>query len=139
MSFKVPQLQFREQPRVRWQAAAFLIETMMLLFFIMISLAVLTAMFAQSAERSVKGEDLSRAVSLATSAAERFAADPTSLAEQEERGDYVVVSDVEQEKRAAGSLYNATISVYKQADPGGEGRSSSPIYQISTSSYRSEV
>ena len=135
-------MQRRHQPRVRWEAAAFLVETMMLVLFIMASLAVLTAMYAQAAQRSTESDELSGAVAMAISAAERFSADPAAMPQRMEQDGLTLVCDVTADEREAGTLYRATIRVYADnaggADGAGSGpASATPVYQVSTATYAS--
>ena len=150
MSFELPNQHRRSQPRVHWLAASFLVEAMLLLLFIMASLAILTSMFAESAERSVQSRSLTEAVALATSAAERFSADPSSVAANEVEGGYIVTCDVAKEPRPGGTMYRATVRVYEaEGESAGEGKTTSEepastvaqkaIYELSTCKYESGV
>ena len=69
---------------------------------------------------------------MAGNTAERFAADPASIAPEEHEGDLRVVSDVTQEAREGGTLYRATISVF-------DANNATPVYTVTTSRYVSEV
>ena len=66
----------------------------------------------------------------ASNTAERFAADPLSVAESETMGDLVVKCTAAHEERAAGTLHKAEIAVYR-ADGASDG---APVYSISTAS-----
>lgn len=112
MSFELPTKRSSTVARARWSGAAFLVEAMLLLVFIMVSLAVFTQLFAASAERANASRSLTDAVSVATSVAERFCADPTSVEGEYAEDDLQVVCQVTSEKRAGGVMYYATINVY---------------------------
>lgn len=114
------------------ESAAFLVESMLLLAFLAISMAVFVQVFGLSVERAYKGEDLSRAVAVASSSAERFAADPSG-AEGESLVDGMrVVCDVQEEPSAQGTIYHATIRVYDTESANG---SVEPVYTLSTARY----
>lgn len=59
---------------------AFIVEALMLLMFMMASLAILTSLMVSSYETGAKASDLSYAVLMASNDAESFAADPASYA-----------------------------------------------------------
>ena len=62
--------------RASWSGTAFLVEALVLLAFLAASLGVLSAVFITSLEDSVEAERLEAAVTLASDAAEQFAAHP---------------------------------------------------------------
>ena len=132
MSFELPSHRRSVQPRVRWLAASFLVEAMLLLFFVMASMAVVTAMFAESVERSEQGTALTDAVALATSAAERFTADPASLEAELAEGGLVASCAVEEQERAGGTMYIATIDVRREGE-----REKAALYSLRVSKYES--
>ena len=122
----------RTGQRTAWASAAFIVESMLLLVFLVGSLAVLTQLFALSLNRSVESRTLDAATIAATSIAEHFAADPNDVQESTQLGDLIVKCDVAPESRKAGTLYRATISVF---DTG----SGEKVYELSTSRFESEV
>ena len=121
MSFELPTHRKVIGVRPRWSGAAFLVEAMLLLVFIMASLAVFTQLFAASAERANQSRDLTDAVAIASTTAERFAADPQGVAREFTQGRLRVVCDVRPEARQGGTMYYATISVYADAESAGDG------------------
>lgn len=116
--------------RPAWSGAAFIVEAMLLLLILIGSLAVFTQLFAASAERATASEELSRAVAAASTAAERFAADPASVPASSEGEGLTTTCEVAEEDRAGGVLYHAQISVANE-----EG---TVVYQVETSRYVSE-
>ncbi|MDO4890248.1 MAG: hypothetical protein Q3963_02710 [Coriobacteriaceae bacterium] len=132
MSFTLPKHRPATSERPGWASAAFIVESLLLLVFLVGSLAVFTQMFAASAEQANEAGRLSAAVAMAGNTAERFAADPASIAPEEHEGDLRVVSDVTHEESAGGTLYHATISVYGAND-------AEPVYTVTTSRYVSGV
>lgn len=118
--------------------AAFLVESMLLLLFLAVAMAVFLQIFGQSMERSRSGEELSQAIAAATSTAERFDDDPAKAEGSNEVDGLNVVCDVDEEPQSHGTLYRATIRVYggTAQDAGAE---SEPLYTVSTAKYVSEV
>ncbi len=114
-----------------WVSAAFIIESILLLVFLVGSLAILTQLFSASLNRSVEGRTLDAATIAATSIAEHFAADPTGVNEETQLGDLRIVCSVEGEQRAGGVLYHATIDVFDTSASGGN----EPVYTLATASY----
>ena len=118
--------------RSRWSGTAFLVEAMLLLVFVVASIAVITQLFSASVNQIQDSERLSQAVALTTSQAERFAASPGSAAGEESSDDLRIVCEVEDERTAAGTLYRAHITAYDQV-------TNEVVYSIDTSRYESEV
>ena len=112
MSFELPSERKVFVARSRWPGAAFLVEAMLLLVFIMASLALFTQLFAAATERAGESKALTDAVALASTTAERFAADPLAVPAEQTSGDLRVVCSVSPEARSGGTLYHAVISVY---------------------------
>ena len=100
--------------RTSWSSIAFIVESILLLVFLMASLAVLTQVFT-------------------TSAAERFAADPTAVEESTTVGDLQVTCQVTEQKRAQGTLFEAQIDVRDNSMEG----AGAIVYSITTSRYES--
>ena len=128
-----------------WHGAAFIVESLVLLVFLMASLAVLMQVMGNAHERGIEADKLSNAIILASNDAETFAADPTtgdrtaqfSLVDGElveltgaedaasaER--YEVERTVQQHAEQAGTLYEARIEV----SSGGNA-----VYEVNTSRY----
>ena len=132
MSMMSSKSSVRTGQRTAWASIAFIVESMLLLVFLVASLAVLTQLFAMSLNRSVESRTLDAATIAATSIAEHFAADPNDVQESTQLGDLIVKCDVTPEARKAGTLYRATISVF---DTG----SGEKVYEMSTSRFESGV
>ena len=122
----------RKRSLSSWAGTAFIVESMLLLVFLIGSVAVFTQLFAASVDRSTSSENLTKAVVAAESAAERFSADPTGSAGTTLAGDMTIVCDSTSEELAGGTLYHATITVF---GPDQE----TPVYVLETASYESEV
>lgn len=124
---------------------AFIVEALVLVVFLMASLAVLTSLMVSSYERGAEANDLSYAVVMAANDAEMFAADPTGHADNGD-GSYVPTDaeagteatspssqnglqlsrSVQQHPQEAGTLYEAHITV---------SRNDEVIYELDTSRY----
>lgn len=139
MSFQLPTKRTSVVARPRWSGAAFLVEAMLLLVFIMASLAVFTQLFAASAERANESRSLTDAVAVATATAEHFCADPLGVESEFIEGDQRVICQVTPERRAGGVIYYATISVFgANSEEGAQtGASIEPIYVVHTAKYES--
>ena len=110
----------RNKRRSNWSNTAFLVESLVLLFFLIACLAVFTQMFAHSWQASSDASKLSAACVVAQNAAEEFEANP-----QAAQNDTIDVSDVsdasgtsfrvsrsvESEATAAGTMYTVHIAV----------------------------
>ena len=121
--------------RSSWSSVAFIVESILLLVFLVASLAVLTQVFSASLSRSVESRTLDAANIAATSIAEHFAADPTDVEERTQLGDLMVTCEVTDEPRQNGTMYHATISVYDI----GSGGTGGVVYKVETSKYESGV
>lgn len=119
--------------RTSWSSIAFIVESILLLVFLVASLAVLTQVFTASLTRSIEGRTLDAATIAATSAAERFAADPTTVEESTTVGDLQVTCQVTEQKRAQGTLFEAQIDVRDNSMEG----AGAIVYSITTSRYES--
>ena len=114
----------------RWAGTAFLVEAMLLLAFIVISIAITTQMFAASLDQSKQSLYISEGVSLSSSLAERFAASPGDVQSTLE-GDHVyAVCEVTSESRASGTVHHALITAYDR-------ESGAVVYTIETERYES--
>lgn len=110
----------RNKRRSNWSNTAFLVESLVLLFFLIACLAVFTQMFAHSWQASSDASKLSAACVVAQNAAEEFEANPQAV--QNDTIDVSDVSDasgtsfrvsrsVESEATAAGTMYTVHIAV----------------------------
>ena len=110
----------RNKRRSNWSNTAFLVESLVLLFFLIACLAVFTQMFAHSWQASSDASKLSAACVVAQNAAEEFEANPQAV--QNDTIDVSDVSDaigtsfhvsrsVESEAAAAGTMYTVHIAV----------------------------
>ena len=107
----------RNKRRSSWSNTAFLVESLVLLFFLIACLAVFTQMFAHSWQASSDASKLSAACVVAQNAAEEFEANP-----QAAQNDTIDVSDasgtsfhvsrtVESKATATGTMYTVHIAV----------------------------
>lgn len=108
-----------------WGDTAYLVEAMVLLIFLVAVLAVCSALFAQSLTTAREQSRLERAIAVATDAAEQFSADPTGYT-PEDTDEFQVTCSVTPETNAAGTLYEATITVNED---------DSQIYTLTTARY----
>ncbi len=99
---------------------AFLVEAMVLLFFLVASIAIFVQAFGASIEASSQASRLSSACQVAQAAAEEFEAYPAAVADGKTMGEGVAANGTERfqvacnvESKAAGTgfLYTATITV----------------------------
>lgn len=127
--------------RPSWSGSAFIVEALLLLVLLMASFAIFTQLFALSAEQSTESDKLSQAVSTASTVAERFSANPTSVETTELVNDLVVQCDTSSEARDSGVLYKATISVYERdnASTSEIAPKGDALYTITTARYLSGV
>lgn len=123
-----------EQARTSWSSVAFVVESVLLILFLVASLAVLTQVFSTSLNRSVESRTLDAATIAASSIAEHFAADPTGVDEETTLGDLHIVCKVTDEPRKGGTMYHAQIDVYDTTGAHG----GVPVYSISTARYEGE-
>lgn len=107
----------RNKRRSNWSNTAFLVESLVLLFFLIACLAVFTQMFAHSWRASSDASKLSAACVVAQNAAEEFEANP-----QTAHNDTIDVSaasgtnfhvsrTIESEATATGTMYTVHIAV----------------------------
>lgn len=112
--------------RTSRRGMAFFIEALVVLFFLMLSLAVFVRLFSGAQIEGMQANKLSEAVLVATNRAEEFSANPTAVKDLAYEGDLMVSCDVEETKMASGILYEATITV---SDESGE------LYVLETARY----
>ena len=155
MSFQLTSTTRTRASRPAWANVAFIVEAMVLLVFLIASLAVFMQLFSAALERSEEGGTMTGAVAAASTTAERFAADPQGVPAVAEFDDLVVTCDVTPEARDRGTLYHANIAVYRANEapdaPDASAASTAPsdaldaldepgaVYAISTSVYVSGV
>ena len=140
MSFQLPsKMNITETEAPRWSGAAVLVESMLLLVFLIASLAVFTQMFATSVGRADESAKLTAAVAAASETAEQFAANPMRVAGERTVDDLLVVCDVQGEQRQSGTLYHADIAVYAPSGQAAASADGEPVYKVSTSHFESEV
>ena len=130
------QRQLSAPTRSSWASVAFIVESILLLLFLVASLAVLTQVFTSSLSRSVESRTLDAATIAASSIAEHFSADPTGVEETTHLGDLDISCAVTQEPReSGGTMYRAVIDVY---DVSGTGDAETPVYTLETATYQPE-
>lgn len=115
-----------------WPGAAFIVEALLLLVFLAGSLAVLMELNADADAAGRQSADLMEAMTLASNAAEEFAANPElvtatgALGDEEEAArvrygtGLVMTRTVEAEPLAAGTMYRARIAVWHEGAPAAE-------------------
>ncbi len=118
--------------RLSWSGMAVVVEAMVLLTFLIASLAVIVQLFALATTRAQEGQRLAEAVAYATSTAERFASDPLAAEGTTTYDDLIVVCKVEDHATTHGTLYQATITVVA-AD------TTESVYELATSRYQEGV
>lgn len=108
-----------QRKKATWTGTAFMVEALVLLFFLVASLAVFTQLFAYSANEAKQAGRLTQATAIAENAAEEFSVNPTAVAQGKPVGQaaaqgadgFTVSCDVSAETQAAGTFYTAHISV----------------------------
>ncbi len=122
----------RNKRRSNWTNTAFLVESLVLLFFLIACLAVFTQMFAHSWQASSDASKLSAACVVAQNAAEEFEANPQAA--QSGTVDVTGANDtnfhvsrtVESEAAATGTMHTIRIDV---SDDAGE------VYSLEAQRY----
>lgn len=90
---------------------AFLIEALVVLAFLMMSLAVFVRLFSSAQLEGIQSNRRSQAIMMATNTAEVFSANPTEVERVLTADGLTTTCDVEAVPHDAGTLYNATITV----------------------------
>lgn len=90
---------------------AFLIEALVVLAFLMLSLAVFVKLFSSAQLEGFRANRQSQAIIMASNTAEVFSADPTKVESSMTTDGLTTTCDVEAVQHEAGTLYNATITV----------------------------
>lgn len=111
----------QKQGKTSWTGTAFMVEALVLLFFLVASLAVFTQLFAYSANGAKQAQRLTQATELAQNAAEEFSANPQAVAAGQTVGlgtaqggnadGFTVSCNVSDEAQGHGTYYTAHISV----------------------------
>ncbi len=110
----------KAQKQVSRNNTAFLVEAMVLLFFLVAAIAIFVQAFGASTSASSEASRLSAACQVASAAAEEFEASPAAVAKGDTVGAGVaahgterfqVSCDVKTESAGQGALYTATITV----------------------------
>lgn len=129
----------RDDSRRIRSTTAFVVETLVLLVVLAASIGIFTQLFSRATAAADQSTRLCQAVNVAEDAAEEVAADPARVAAGEKVGDgvaikgrhgYKVSCKISQDKRSAGTLWRAHITV---SDSQGK------LYSLDTSRYVSEV
>ena len=129
----------RDDSRRIRSTTAFVVETLVLLVVLAASIGIFTQLFSRATAAADQSTRLCQAVNVAEDAAEEFSADPARVAAGEKVGDgvavkgrhgYKVSCKISQDKRSAGTLWRAHITV---SDSQGK------LYSLDTSRYVSEV
>ena len=110
----------------RRSSLAFIVESLVLLVFLIASLAVIMQVLAASANKATESRQLEQAVILASNAAERFSADPTGIEETTMVDGLALTCKVSETALAQGTRYEASITVFSE---NGE------IYRLNTARY----
>lgn len=130
MAWSTTSLDRKPLQRSNKTARAFIVESLVLFVFLVATLIIVSMLFFASVSMSVQGQNLERATIIASNAAERFAANPTSANLDTSEYGLTVDCKVTPHKGTYGTLYEAHISV-SDGD--------AVIYSISTSRYVSGV
>lgn len=118
-----------------WTSTAFMVEAIVLLFFLIAAMAVFTQLFGLATTTSTEAARLANATTLAQNAAEEFSSNPASVAKGKQLGlgaaagssdKFKLTCDVDKKKQGTGILYSAHIVV---SDDGGE------VYSLDASRF----
>lgn len=126
--------------RRSWHGMAFIMEALVLLVFLVISIALLMQLFTMAKSHDENASALTASVILASNEAERFAVDPLSETtgyyaldgemivevDADHEGAFKVQRAVESQSAPAGTLYYATITVEQH---------SASIYESTSARY----
>ena len=132
MSFELPSRRAATHTAPTWAGMALIVETMVLLLFLVASLAVITEVFADATVRARRGEELARAVAAVTTVAERFAADPVGTGGTTTENGMVVSCVVSAENAGAGTLWHATVTAVSPT-------TGDELYTLATAHYEREA
>ncbi len=112
--------------QVQPKRSTFVIEALLLFMCLMIVIAVSVSVIAFSSAEGARSSHKETGVIMATNIAELFSADPKSVEEVYEQGDYTARCAIDLSMDEAGSLYDATITVSWKDEE---------IYSLKTSKY----
>ena len=122
------------ETRVRssWHGTATILEAILLLIFLLASVALMTKTLALSFAKAAEGRQLSAATMAAANTAELFAANPIdpNIEVRSEDG-LRITCDVAANSTATGTLYKATIEVFEEDSR----ESAGPLYSLASSKF----
>lgn len=104
----------------------FVIEALLLMLCLMMIIAVSTMVIVHSVKMTQYYSHKTEAITLAANTAERFAADPETVAREYKVDDLVATCDTHSFSNATGTVYDATISVEWNGDK---------LYILNTTKY----
>ncbi len=133
-----------------WTGLAFVVESLILLFAIVVSMAVFTSLYAKAGTLATESEDLTAAIQMAQSAAEEFSNSPAAVAVgtpvgqgfaagEKNTESLAVTCEVETQATDAGTLYRAHITVVEAGDAAGTAAAADPLFSLDASRYVSGV
>lgn len=117
----------RDGGRASWHGTALLVEALVLLAFLVASLALFMQVFAQARGMGADGSELAQAVAMASNLAEEFAADPATEPEPLERDGLTASCEVA--TVAAGGADGQTNSGADDATSGGSSGAAGTLYR----------
>ncbi len=110
----------------RRSSLAFIVEALVLLVFLIGSLAIIAQLFAASANKATQSSQLEQAVILASNTAEQFSADPKNVKETAMSNGLAVTCTVNETSLSHGTRYDALIVVFNE---------SGEVYRLNTVRY----
>lgn len=116
----------REMDRATWPGAAFIVEALFLLAFLVASLAIFMSLFGSAHSMGSSNRELEHAITYASNTAERFASDPLSVQEVETIDGFQIRSTISPESTGAGVYYHALITVSHDGEK---------VYELATGRY----
>lgn len=116
--------------RTRRGNRAFIVETLVLFVFLIVSFAVIVQLYVSSAVMAQQSLDLEQAVTCAGNVAERFSANPQASNLNLDTDKVSVTCEVTPESMAGGTLYRAHIVASVAGDE---------VYALDTTRYVSGV
>lgn len=120
----------RTSRRTRRGNRAFIVETLVLFVFLIVSFTVIVQLYVASAGLAQQSLELERAATAAANVAERFSADPTSGKLDVSEDKLTVTCEVTPEATPTGTLYRAHIVATA---------SGTQVYTLDTARYVSGV
>ena len=144
----LPQEARQSQPTKtgRWQGTALIVESLIILVFVVACLAVFARLFGYSFVNNAYDQQRAHAITLATNKAETLTAQSGAmpLLSVEEEGGYTTTCEITPEHTARGILYRAKITVSVAGTSATQGESDSDadgedtgqiLYQLHTARY----